>query len=74
MSRESELRTAIKNSLTNVSKANSPNIYKMIYNKKGKLTQRGYQIIETKVIKKIIGNNMSISEAIPQLEMELDLR
>jgi hypothetical protein len=74
MSRESELRTAIKNSLTNVSKANSPNIYRMIYNKKGKLTQRGYQIIETKVIKKIIGNNMSISEAIPQLEMELDLR
>ncbi len=74
MSRENELRTAIINSLTNVSKANSPNIYRMIYNKKGKVVPRGYQIVETKIIKKIISNNMSVSSAIPQLEMELDLR
>jgi len=74
MSRENELRTAIKNSLANVSKANSPNIYRMIYNKKGKVVPRGYQIVETKIIKKIISNNMSISAAIPQLEMEFDLR
>jgi len=74
MSRENELRNAIKNSLTNVSKANSPNIFKLIHNKKGKVLPRGYQIVETKVIKKILNNNMSISAAIPQLEMELDLR
>jgi hypothetical protein len=74
MNRESDLRTGIKNSLVNVSKANCPNIYKMIYNKNGKVVPRGYQIVETKIIKKIINNNMSISAAIPQLEMELDLR
>jgi len=74
MSRENELRNAIKNSLVNVSMANSPNIYKLIYNKKGKLITRGYQIVETKIIKKLINNNMNISAAIPQLEMELDLR
>lgn len=74
MNREDELRIAIKNALENVSRVNSPNIYGMIYNKKGKLIPRGYQVIETKVIKKIIHNKLSISSAIPQLEMELDLR
>lgn len=74
MSSEDKLRLAIKSALENVSKANSPNIYKMIYNKNGKVVPRGYQIVETKIIKKIINDNMSISSAIPQLEMELDLR
>jgi hypothetical protein len=74
MSIEKELRLAIKNSLVNISQANSSNIYRMIYNKKGKVVPRGYQIVETKIIKKVINNNMSISAAIPQLEMELDLR
>jgi len=74
MKRENELRIAIKNSLLNVSRANSPNIYNLIYNKKGNVVPRGYQIVETKIIKKIIDNNMGISAAIPQLEMELDLR
>ena len=45
-----------------------------MHNKKGNVVPRGYQIVETKIIKKIINNNMSISAAIPQLEMELDLR
>ncbi len=74
MKREDELRFAIKSALENVSKSNSPNIYSLIYNKKGKIVPRGYQVIETKIIKKIIHNNLSISSAIPQLEMELDLR
>jgi len=74
MSREDKLRLAIKDSLENVTKANSTNIYRMIHNKKGKLVPRGYQIVETKIIKKIINDNMSISVAVPQLEMELDLR
>ena len=74
MKREDELRIAIKSALENVSKINSPNIYSLIYNKKGKIVPRGYQVIETKIIKKIIHNNLSISSAIPQLEMELDLR
>jgi len=74
MSREDKLRLAIKNTLENVSKANSPNIYKMIYNKNGKVVPRGYLIVENKIIKKAINDNMSISAAIPQLEMELDLR
>ncbi|HPE55595.1 MAG TPA: hypothetical protein P5514_12455 [Bacteroidales bacterium] len=74
MSRENALRLAIKNSLQNISKANSPNIYGMIHNKKGKVIPRGYQIVENKIIKRVIHQNMTITEAIPQLEMELDLR
>ena len=74
MSRETNLRLAIKNALENVSKANSPNIFRMIHNKKGKVIPRGYRIVENKIIKKVINQNMAISEALPQLEMELDLR
>jgi len=74
MSREDKLRLAIKSTLENVTKTNSPNIYNMIYNKNGKVVSRGYQIVENKIIKKVINDNMSISAAIPQLEMELDLR
>ncbi len=74
MNRKTKLRIAIKSALENITKANSPNIFGMIYNKKGKVSPRGYQIIEAKVIKKIINNNLNISSAIPQLEMEMDLR
>ena len=74
MSRETELRLAIKNSLENISEANSPKIFRMIHNKKGKVIPRGYRIVENKIINKVINQNMAISEAIPQLEMELDLR
>ena len=69
-----KLRHKIKDALQNVSKANSPNIYSRIFNKKGKLNVRGYNHIELKVIEKVVNGTFSISSAIPQIEMELDLR
>lgn len=74
MNREDQLRTAILNALKNVSRANSPNIYNLMHDKKGKVIPRGYQVIETKIIKKVINDRISISAAIPQLEMEMELR
>ena len=69
-----KLRHKIKDALQNVSKANSPNIYARIFNKNGKLNVRGYNQIERKVINKTVNETFTISSAIPQIEMELDLR
>ncbi len=74
MSIVDNVRLKIKDALQNVSKANSPNIHERIFNKSGKLNTRGYMQIELKVIKKITSENLTISEAVPQIEMELDLR
>ena len=74
MTKEDQLRTAILNALKNISRANSSNIYGLIHNKKGKVVPAGYRVIESRIIKKVINDRMSISAAIPQVEMEMDLR
>lgn len=68
-----QVREEIKSNLSNITKANSPHIYKAIFLSNGKVNINGYNAIEGKIIKKIISCQLPISAAIPQLELELDL-
>lgn len=70
---EYQLRLEIKEQLSKVSKANSPNIFTAIHNTSGSLNQHGYFRIEGKLIQKIIAGQLTPSAAVPQLEQELDL-
>jgi len=70
---EYQLRLEIKKQLSNVTKANSPNIYAAIYNTNGKLNMQGYSRTEGKLVQKIIAGQLTPAAAIPQLEQELDL-
>jgi len=69
---QDKLRLAIKKELAKVTESNSPAIWKRIHNKKGFLNQKGYQQIESMVIKKMIAGQLTPQAAIPQLEMELN--
>ena len=70
---EYQLRLEIKQQLSKVTKANSPNIYTVIYNTNGSLNVNGYARIEGKLVQKIIAGQLTPAAAIPQLEQELDL-
>jgi hypothetical protein len=70
---EYQLRLAIKEQLSKVTRANSPHIYDAIYNGNASLNQTGYSRIEGKLIRKIIAGQLTPAAAIPQLEQELDL-
>lgn len=70
---EYQLRLEIKEQLSKVTKANSPNIYSAIYNTNGNLNVNGYARIEGKLVQKIISGQLTPAAAVPQLEQELDL-
>jgi ABC-type glycerol-3-phosphate transport system substrate-binding protein len=70
---EYQLRLEIKEQLSKVTRANSPNIYAAIYNAKGLLNVNGYARMEGKLVQKIIAGQLTPAAAIPQLEQELDL-
>ena len=69
---QDKLRLAIKKELAKVTESNCPVIWERIHNKKGFLNQKGYQQIESMVIKKMIAGQLMPQAAIPQLEMELN--
>ncbi|HEY4787992.1 MAG TPA: hypothetical protein VIH57_18185 [Bacteroidales bacterium] len=70
---EYQLRLEIKEQLSKVTKANSPNVFAAIYNPNGSLNVNGYARIEGKLVQKIIAGQLTPAAAIPQLEQELDL-
>ncbi len=70
---EYQLRLEIKEQLSRVTKANSPNIYSAIYSTNGNLNVNGYARIEGKLVQKIIAGQLTPAAAVPQLEQELDL-
>jgi len=70
---EYQLRLEIKEQLSKVTKANSPNVFAAIYNSNGSLNMNGYARIEGKLVQKIITGQLTPAAAIPQLEQELDL-
>ena len=49
---ETQLRLEIKEQLSKVTKANSPNIYAIIYNANGNLNLKGYARMEEKLVQK----------------------
>lgn len=69
---EYQLRLEIKEQLSRVTRANSPNIYASIYNTNGRLNLAGYARIETRLISRIISGQLTPVAAIPQLESEMD--
>jgi ABC-type glycerol-3-phosphate transport system substrate-binding protein len=70
---EYQLRLEIKEQLSRVTRANSPNIYSAIHNSNGSLNVNGYARIEGKLVQKIIAGQLTPAAAVPQLEQELDL-
>ncbi|NVO09051.1 MAG: hypothetical protein HXX16_03725 [Bacteroidales bacterium] len=70
---EYQLRLEIKEQLSKVTKANSPNVYEAIHNANGSLNLQGYARMEGKLVQKIISGQLTAAAAIPQLEQELDL-
>jgi len=70
---EYQLRLEIKDQLSKVTKANSPNIYSAIHNTNGGLNVNGYVLMEAKLVQKIIAGQLTPAAAVPQLEQELDL-
>jgi ABC-type glycerol-3-phosphate transport system substrate-binding protein len=70
---EYQLRLEIKEQLSMVTKANSPNVYAAIHNTNGSLNFQGYARLEGKLVQKIIAGQLTPAAAIPQLEQELDL-
>ena len=70
---EYQLRLEIKEQLSKVTKANSPNVYEAIHNSNGSLNLNGYTRIENKLVQKIISGQLTPAAAVPQLEQELDL-
>ena len=70
---EYQLRLEIKEQLSRVTKANSPNIYSAIYSTNGNLNVNGYARIEAKLVHKIISGQLTPAAAVPQLEQELNL-
>jgi len=70
---EYQLRLEIKDQLSKVTKANSPNIYSAIHNTNGGLNVNGYVRMEAKLVQKIIAGQLTPAAAVPQLEQELDL-
>ena len=70
---EYQLRLEIKEQLSKVTKANSPNVYAAIHNANGSLDVQGYSRIEGKLVQKIIAGQLTPAAAVPQLEQEFDL-
>jgi len=70
---EQQLRLEIKEQLSKVTKANSPNIWTEIYRPDGTLNMSGYSRVEAKLIRCIISGQLTPAAAIPQLEQEYDL-
>ncbi|HEY4789115.1 MAG TPA: hypothetical protein VIH57_23865 [Bacteroidales bacterium] len=70
---EHQLRIEIKEQLSKVTKANSPNIWAEIHKPDGTLNLSGYARIETKLIRRIVSGQLTPAAAIPQLEQEYDL-
>ena len=70
---EHQLRLEIKEQLSKVTKANSPNIWAEIHKPDGKLNVQGYSRTEAKLIRRIISGQLPPAAAIPQLEQEYDL-
>ena len=70
---EYQLRLEIKQQLSKVTKANSPNVYAAIHKPNGSLNVQGYARLEGKLVQKIISGQLTPAAAIPQLEQELDL-
>ena len=69
---EHQLRLEIKEQLSKVTKANSPNIYGAIHAPNGGLNLQGYARIEMRLIQRIIAGQLTPAAAIPQLESEMD--
>jgi hypothetical protein len=70
---EYQLRLEIKEQLSKVTKANSPNVYNAIHNSNGSLNLQGYARLEVKLVRKIVAGQLTTAAAVPQLEQELDL-
>ena len=70
---EHQLRLAIKEALSRVTKANSPAVFGFIHNYKGKLNTDGYNRMETLIVQKVIATRISIEAVIPQIEDELNM-
>ena len=66
------LRMEIKEQLSRVTRINSPLIWEAIHTPQGELNPRGYQIIEARLVYKIISGHLAPAAAIPQLEAEMD--
>lgn len=61
---ETLLRKEILQQLQRLTPANSPNLYPKIQ------TEKGYKLLEQKIIERIIANGITPAAVIPQLEME----
>jgi hypothetical protein len=70
---EYQLRLEIKEQLSKVTEANSPNIWSAIHKPDGTLDLQGYARIEARLIHKIITGQLTPAAAIPQLEQEYEL-
>lgn len=70
---EKQLRLEIKQQLSKVTQANSPNIWSAIHKPDGTLNSQGYARIEAKLIGRIIAGQITPAGAVPQLEQEYDL-
>lgn len=70
---EHKLRLEIKQQLSKVTKANSPNVYMAIHNANGSLNLQGYARLEGKLVQKIISGQLTPAAAIPQLEQEFNV-
>lgn len=67
------LRLEIKEQLSKVTRANSPNIWDTIHKPDGSLNLQGYARIEARLVHKIIAGQLTPAAAIPQLEQEYEL-
>ena len=70
---EQRLRLAIKEALSQVTKANSPAVYAFIHKDNGRLNTGGYNRMETLIVQKVIATGIGIEAIIPQIEDELEL-
>jgi hypothetical protein len=70
---EQQLRLEIKEQLSKVTKANSPNLWAEIHTPDGKLNVSGYARTEATLIRRIISGQLVPAAAIPQLEQEYGL-
>jgi len=70
---ETRLRLSIKDALSVITKANSPNIYVFIHKKNGSIDVDSYNRVENRIIQRMIDTQLPIEAIIPQIENELDL-
>ena len=62
---ENQLRSAIYEALKNVTRENSPKVWKEIQ------TKAGYSYIENKIIYMVINDHITPDACVPQIEVEM---